>query len=257
MDRRQSVVQRSLTKSLSGFTVVELIVTITVSGLLMTMLFGPLNDLYTDNTKGLKSVIKVADTKGALRFIEPTVALSYSFHHTNPIPDPFGTIWSWAGTDATKRVLITSNYATDIDINVDTANARTLVKDATCSNPLLNTYIYFVSSDGTLYRRIIKNTAATCNSVPIAQPQTCQIGFINPVCNTRDAVLLTGVTNFTVDYYSEPSDATAMANQYTTNTVPSAAKAVVITLTARSGTGANDTTTTSKIRVARLNGDDI
>lgn len=256
MDRRQLLVRHSLTNKLAGFTIIELVVTIAISGILMTMIFTPLNQLYNDNTKGLKSVIKVADTKGVLRSIEHSLALSYGFHHTNPIADPFGTIWSWAGTGATSRVLITSNYATDIEKKADTANARTLVKDATCTTPLLNYNIYFVSG-GTLYRRTIKNPAATCGGIPIAQPQTCPVGFNNPACTGRDAVLLTNVTNFTVDYYAEANDSVTMADQYTVNTVPSGSKAIVITLTANSGTSMNDTSTTSKIRVARLNGSDL
>lgn len=242
--------------SIRGFTVVELIVTITVSGLLMTTLFGPLSALYDDNTKGLKSVIKVADTKGALRSIETSIALSYSFYDTNQIPDPFGTIWSWAGTGPNNRVLITSSYATDINRAVDTADARVLVKDSSCTVPLLNNDIYFVSG-GTLYRRTLKNPDATCGSIPIAQPQTCAAGFLDPACTGTDAVLLSNVTHFSIDYYGEADEATAMANQYTTPTVPSAAKAIVITLTASSGPGANDTTTTSKVRIARINGGDL
>lgn len=248
--------RHSLTNKLAGFTVVELVVTIAISGILMTLIFTPLNELYNDNTKGLKSVIKVADTKGVLRNIEHSLALSYGFYSTSPLADPFGTVWSWTGSSATSRVLITGNYATDIEKKVDTANARVLVKDATCSTPLLNYNIYFVSG-GTLYRRTLKNPAPTCGGIPIAQPQSCPIGFINPVCTTRDAVLLTNVTNFTIDYYAEADDPVVMANQYTVNTVPSASKAIVVTLTANTGTSTNDISTTSKIRVARLNGSDL
>lgn len=222
----------------------------------MAVVFGPLNDLYADNTRGLKSVIKVADTKGALRSIESSIALSYSFYNTNQIPDPFGTIWSWAGTGANNRVLITGTYATDIIRQADTANARVLVRDSSCTIPLLNNDIYFVSG-GTLYRRTLKNTSATCGNVPIAQPQTCAANFINPACTSTDAVLLTNVTRFSVDYYGEADGTTTMADQYGTAGVPAASKAIVLTLTARSGTSNLDTTTTSTIRIGRINGDDL
>lgn len=245
-----------------GFTIVELLVAITVSGLLMAVLFGPLNDLYIDNSRGLKSVIKVSDTRGALRSIEHNISLSYSFYHANQITDPSGTVWSWIGSGASSRVLITGNYATSIEENADTSNARTLLyASGSCSNnPVLNNYIYFVNN-GTLYRRTIKNTAALCSG-SIAQKQTCAANVATAAhCQGVDATILTGVTNFSVDYYANPYDASPLNaggspahTLYTDNTAPATAKSIVISVTSRSGPGASDTTTTSTLRITRLNG---
>jgi prepilin-type N-terminal cleavage/methylation domain-containing protein len=239
-----------------GFTIPELMVVIVVSGLLMSVLFGPLNELYTDNNRNLKNVVKIADTRGALRNIEHSISLSASFYNANQVTDPTGTAWAWTGyptANPSARVLITGNYATTIDESTDTSNNRQLVYESTCNTPLINNNVYFVSN-GNLYRRTIKNTAASCVGQSIGQKQTCASGYTNPNCQATDALILTNVTNFSIDYMAQADDSTAIANQYTNATVPAAAKAVVITLTAISGTGGNDTTTTSTLRVARING---
>lgn len=234
-----------------GFTIPELIIVITVGAILAGLLFGPLNDLYQSNNRSLKNVIKVADTRGSLRAIEHNITLAYAFDDS--VTDQTSTTWNWTGAGSTNRVLITQNYATTIDEPQDTTGARTLVFSNTdCTTPLLNTYIYFVSN-GTLYRRLVKSTGTPCSG-SVAQKQTCAIGDTHAYCQATDATLLTGVTSFTIDYYSSAAATTAMANEYTDNTVPAAAKAIVVSVTANSGPGSIDTTYTDSLRIARVNG---
>lgn len=256
-----SVVQHTLIKSItkhasSGFTIVELLVVITVSGILIGILFGPLDSLYTDTTKRTKAIIQTTDTRGALRSIEHGVTLSYSFLNTTSgetVTDPPGTTWNWTGTNSTKRVLITKNYATTIDEVNDSANARRpLYSTASgCKTPLFNVYIYFVSNE-VLYRRTLKNTTPNANicSGTIAQKQTCANGS----CGATDAKILTGVKNFTINYYEEPGDANPLPAQYTDTTVPGKSKSVEISVTTETGSGTNLTSSTSKLRITRVNG---
>jgi len=183
--------------------------------------------------------------------IEHNITLSNSFLDTNSVSDPTKVGgWSWNTGD----VLITSNYATTIDENLDTSNTRTLVYDGDCSTVLFNNYIYFVSG-GTLYRRTIKNPdSSTCSGATIGQKQTCSVGYTNSSCQGVDAVILTNVTAFSVDYYTNSTDTSPAANEYATNTIPVAAQSVVLTVTAKSGNGGNDSSTTSKLRFTRING---
>ncbi len=58
-----------------GFTIVETLVVVTVCGVLITLLFGPLSDLFTSNTKSLTSVVQTSDIKTALRQMEKSSAL--------------------------------------------------------------------------------------------------------------------------------------------------------------------------------------
>lgn len=256
--RRMSITKSHISNVSYGFTLAELIIVMTVSGILATMLFGPLNDLYYDNTKSLKSVIQVADTRGALRSIERRIMLSHDF--TNTLTDHTGTTWNWTGTTvggSTYRVLITSNYATDPDESSDPTGSRNLLYACSDPTPLLNYSIYFVSN-GTLYRRTMQSTTAPCAGT-IGQKQTCPM-VNGTTCQAADAVILKNVTNFTVNYYSDAHNTTPLDNlgtqqtQYTDPTTPANARTVVISVTARSGTGGADTTTSSSLRITRING---
>lgn len=237
-----------------GFTIVELIVVITISGFLAALLFGPLDDLYVSNSRSIKSVIKVADTHGAVRSMEQSVSISTGFYSS--LTDHTGTNWSWSGTGSTSRVLITSNYATFPDASQDPTGTRTLLYPCGITTPLVNYNIYFVSN-GTLYRRTMLSPTAPCSGSN-GQHQTCTTVSL-PTCPGVDATILTGVTNFTVDYYTNSQDSTPLNDlgtghtQYTDNTVPGNAHSIVVSVTSKSGPGSIDTTSTSSLRITRLN----
>lgn len=238
-----------------GFTIVELIVVITISGLLAALLFGPLDDVYVSNSRSIKNVIKVADTHGAIRSVEHLLSISTGFYNT--LADHTGTNWDWRGNGSTNRVLITSNYATYPDESQDPTGIRTLLYPCGVTTPLINYNIYFVSG-GTLYRRTMLSTITPCSGSN-GQHQTCAT-ISGPTCPSSDAILLTDVSSFTVDYYANSQDTTPLNDlgtghtQYTDNTAPLNARSVVVTVTSKSGPGSIDTTSTSSIRVTRLNG---
>lgn len=234
----------------SGFTIVELIVTITVAAILAGILFGPLDDLYRSNVKSLTKVVQTTDTRSALRNIQENIALSSEFLDQNIVADPDGTTWAATDGGGNNTVLITSNNATDIDANLDTTNARQLVTDLGCNTPVKNNYVYFVSNN-TLYRRLIKNiSTATCNSMAIGQKQTCAANYSSQPykdsCQGVDATILTGVSSFTVDYYALPADTTTITD-------PTNATTVVLKVTSVRGIGNNTTSFNTSLRISRVN----
>ena len=248
MDRRRLPVRRISINS--GFTIVELIVTVTVAAILAGILFGPLDDLYQSNVKSLTKVVQTTDTRSALRSIQENIALSSEFLAQNTVADPAGTEWNATNGSGVNNVLITSNNATTIDASLDTSNTRLLVTDLGCNNPVKNNYVYFVS-DGTLYRRLIKNTStATCNSMTIGQKQTCAAGYgsqpYKDSCQGVDATILTRVTSFTIDYYALPADSTTISD-------PTAATTVVLKVTSERGNGNNKTSFNTSLRISRVN----
>lgn len=246
MERRPSLVRHMLTSS--GFTVVELVIVVTVSAILAGILFGPLNDLYQTNAKSITKVIQTTDTRGALRSIQSGISLSSGFLAQNVVADPAGTTWN-ATNGGVNNVLVTSNNATDIDPGADTTNSRRLVLDTGCNTPLKNNIVYFVSN-GTLYRRLLKNTSPTCGGMAIGQKQTCAANYSSQSykdsCQGIDATILTGVTSFTVDYYAAPAD-------LTTTSDPTAATTVVLKVTTQKGIGNNATSYSSSLRISRIN----
>ena len=263
-----------------GFTIVEIMVVISVTGVLVGMVLGPLYDLYQSNVKGIQSVAQATDTKRALRVISDEIEYASAFHQTNTT-DPIGanpsganmtqkwtgTTYSYAGSGVNNRILITSQYATSVTPGNDSATAptRQLALRADCIQPVENTVIYYVR-DNSLYRRVIPNTntADRCaaQSFAIAQQQTCPRHFTpppenDPCVGRKDAKIADGVTRFSVEYYSaadNPATKINYPNPVTTTIDLAPAKSVAITLTSQSGTGNNTVSSTSQIRVTKKNG---
>lgn len=234
-----------------GVTIVELMIVVTVIGVLAGLLFSPLNDLYVANLLGLNSIVQTADTRGALRTIEKEITKSNKFLSTNSIPDITGntpyatTAWNWQGNpvDPNKQVLITENYATRRN---DGKLVNTISNGVTCDAKLMVNYVYFVY-DGTLYRRLLKKipTPVDCaDGAAVQQLRTCGGTFVNSNCEGRDARIVSGVTKFSVSYY-------LASNSMTPSASPSGAKTIVITLET---TGSKTYKTTSTMRLTRING---
>lgn len=247
------------TSNSSGFTLPEILVVTIVTGILLSLLFGPLDDLYTANNSGLKSITQISDLKTALNIIRKDVSMSVDFRTANDNTDAFGPdnnyvtsdAWSWQGTGTptpTSRVLITRNYATTGLVSDDTR--MLILSSVDCSTPLTNNLIYFVN-DGTLYRRSLKNSSAPCSG-SIAQKTTCASGSSGYGCEGTDTKLLTNVTSFSIDYYADPNSISPIPNQYDSASAAlvAAARSVKISVTV-----ANNNS--SMIRISRVNGDTI
>lgn len=226
--------------SIKGFTIVELLVVITVSGILMGVLFGPLNDLYTSNSNSIRKVIQTTDAHSALRSIQNNISLSTGFLSQSAITDP-STSAKW---NSASGILITSNYATTADTS---PGVRTLVLSASDgTTKLQNNYVYFVSN-GTLYRRTLANTSSTYGGATIGQPQTCAAGYTDTVnCKAVDATIVKNVTGFTVQYYASPESTTTISD-------PTIASTVVLNITVQTGAGSNTITTSNSLRISHIN----
>ncbi len=248
--------------SSSGLTIPEIVVVITVLGILMGILFTSLYDLYASNSNALKTVVTTGDMRTALRTIESELNTATSFHDTNTIADPTGsnnnpsspTQWAWTGIEGdgtANRVIIASKYATTVLPSTDTSGNRTLVYQTDCETPILNNVVYFVK-DETLYRRTLANGIARCAGYSMAQKTSCAANVSSGSCQGIDAKLLENVSDFSVDYYLNPHHSTPITDQYDpdNNTVPSTAQTISVTITA----GVGNTEQTGSIRITRLNG---
>lgn len=257
----------------SGFTIPELLIVMTVSAIAMAMLFGPLNDLFKDNTTGLQSIIQTADTRGALRQIERLITASDGFLATNNITDKSTTggvtyTWNWQGSSASSRVLITENYGKD-GPDDSTGAANIVLNSPSCdiTDPQTINYVYYVNNKSLYRKTITKQTyPAACGGVTVQQKRTCASGVNNPTyCQGNDALIVSGVSSFTVDYYSTsgssvPLDSdggTPPHTKYSAGTgssVPGTAHTVVISIELTSGSGTNIVKTSSQMRITRING---
>lgn len=250
--------------STKGFTVVELIVVMIVAGILTALLFGPLDDLYSSNTKSLQTIVQATDTRSALRFIERDVVMADSFYATNtsdPIGPPTGSSkWdtspnTYAGSGTSNRILMLSRYATSVpDMADDAVNpTRQIVLGSDCKTPLENIFIYYIK-DNALYRRSVPDTTSPiCSgqSVTNGSKQTCPPGVTNVVCGGVDAKVLSGVTGLSIDYFAKPNDPTTKI-AYPGD--PATARSIQVTLSTVAGLGNNSTNTSTTMVMTRSNG---
>lgn len=226
-------------KSAEGFTIIELIIVILVTGVLIGLLFGPLDDLYTANNQGLKSTIVTSDVSSAMQTIRQTASISISYDATNSIPDPDGTLWP--GSSSSSDVLITSNYAT----STDSSGNKTIVTAGSPCSIQSNNYIFFVK-DRILYRRTLtsKGILTACGSASWDQKQTCAARATYPRCEATDSKLLSNVDSFAITYYASAASSTT--------TTPAGAKAIQVTI--KINTPGSSKPVTSKMRIKRTNG---
>ncbi len=240
--------------STNGFTIVELLVVMVVTGILASVLFGPLDSLFSSTITNMNKVAVTADSHNVLDAMQNTISLSSGFLAHNYVTDPVVGTWTASNNGS---VLITSNYATNTNELQDTAGNRTLTLSGTgCSTPIQNNYVFFVSN-GTLYRRTLKSTTTPCSGYSNGQVQTCAAGvsiILYPGCKDssgnshNDAVLMSGVTSFTVQYYASPADPDT-----DTITDPTAASTVVLNVTTQVGPGSQAITANNSLRVTHLN----
>lgn len=226
-----------------GFTIVELLVAMTISGLLIGILFGPLNDLYTSNTSGLKTTVADADGHAAMQSIRLIVMASNQLKGSitgNPdsITDPDGTAWAGGATDT----LVASNYATWTN-----AGQRNLVEGGATCNKLSNYYVFFRDNvKKALYRRTLtsRGVVTPCDGASWDQKQTCGLTVSFPRCQAKDVKLLSNVKSFSMTYYTSTVG-------MTTTSDPTAAKAVLVTIEQNNG---NFQTIKTKMRINLANG---
>ncbi len=255
------------TRNHHGFTIVELIVVMTVLSILIGLTLTTLGSFYQSNTTSLSQTIQTTDTRSVLRAIENDLINSSGFLATTSMTaaDPTGSdnavgAWSYKGNDPlhpTNRVLISRNYATDKPATDDT---RSLIFCSPGSQPLANNLIYFVAKDPNgslynLYRRTMVGTGTGCTGTPF-QKQSCAAAkvAINPPCKSTDAVLLHDVHNFTVDYYATPDKQETIVDQYGVGESSIAnTKSIKITVTTSRLINGVQTLYPSSIRISRLN----
>lgn len=249
----------------AGVTLVELIVVISVLGILAGLLFGPFNTLYNSNVDGLRSVVQTADTRGALRVMEQDLTFTSKFLPENTINDYVGNIpgqstvkWKWTGNPSANtdlRVLIIEGYG--IRAGTGGGSRDIILNTSNCdqSIPITINNVFFVEN-GTLYKRTLKQSGTSANTgcfgYTVGQKRTCQGSYNNPgICEARDAVILKNVTKFDVRYFLE--DQTEITTAYSgTGGALVNAKTITISITTSVGNAA-DKEVTSSMRITRLN----
>lgn len=260
-------------KRISGFTIVELIVVVTVMGLLIGLLFGPLDDLYVSNTTSAGQTTQDSDTRSALYRIATDLTYANGFigSITTPVT-PLGAgsdngVAGWSATSGSStdiHVLMASVYASDaaesasnrkpIAVNQNPlagCSASYIESQIASQNIAKNTYIYFVRN-GNLYRRTMVNSPQLAPTIGLNLPcttpyqkQSCASG-----CTSRDALLVKNVTQFKIEYYSDTVTPLSTLNDTTVANAKSA-KISIKTQPANAASRIVPTTADVKISIAQ------
>lgn len=246
---RATSTRRPRPKPERGFTIIELIVVITVLGILIGLVLNTLANFYISNQATLTQTIQSSDSRNALRTIENDLTNTDGFLTTTSmdVETPNGSDddeapWDYKG-NGTNRILIAKVYATDLP-STDPARQLAYLDDGGCADlstatPAQVNLVYFVKEDPNnpgqynLYRRTMLPTEALCGTGTYHK-QTCASNKIseNPsLCQASDAVLLYNIKSFAIDYYTEPTSQTTIPDQYSTGDITTA-RSIRVTITA-------------------------
>ena len=222
---------QALSSKVRGFTLVELIVVLAVSGIIFTVVLNTLGGYYRDNSVSLGRGIQETDTRSVLRSIEKDLYNSIGFGssitnvtlaHANAAPFGSGNLnaspWSYT-TNGRGPVLIAYKNPVTQQPDADPNNTRLPVflqpaggcGDLSDATPALVAQIYFIAPDPSnsaklnLYRRTIVPGALTplCGTMVPANSSCAanSVAAYLTLCRSTDAVVLNDIKSFTVKYF--------------------------------------------------------
>lgn len=167
----------------SGFTLVEVIVAITVLSILGVTVLNTLGNYFSDNVVSISKITQDSDARSVLYSIGKELTDSSGFLSSLPVVPPLayynnGTSlvdqssgWSYLGLNGSdtpnNRVLIATKYATDTDPSNPSRQPLFIRNNGTCEPsdphvvPAQVTFIYYMAKDPNdsntydLYRRTV------------------------------------------------------------------------------------------------------
>ena len=269
MKRRRLFVRPTLINVQKGFTLVELLIVMAVAGILMALVFGPMDAIWRSQTTEMATVVQQTDIKAALGRVSKDVVLAVSFlkidttdkvgpDPTNPgatLASPETKKWdtspyTFLGNNMDKNILMYQKHATTVSDegdNIDDPQRKVLWADSSCTSFMRNTFVYYVK-DSVLWRRSIPYyDAARPNEKPKSlcayvgasnlengTKQTCPQGYNNTkICEGRDAKVLENVQGFKVSYYRENNAADGTPQEINSSDDISKAKYIRVQITVK------------------------
>jgi type II secretory pathway pseudopilin PulG len=180
----------------SGFTITELVISLTVASFLALVLFTATFYYYVNTSQSETSTSLALDSQTILTQITDDIRLADSIANTNTITDTNGPGGGWVTSDPSNIIIIESPAVN---------SSRNIIYNSTTGFPYRNEFIYFISGTN-MYKRVLANTAATGNTAKT----TCPAASASPTC-PKDLAFSPNVSNLTFTFYDSTDATTANA----------------------------------------------
>lgn len=144
-----------------GFTVVELAISITVMGIILTGLFATMTYYFANMTRNNVFINMTVESQNLLRSTVEELRYGAGVRQSNTIIDVNEPAGGWT-TSNDNFVIIISQPATDAGNN--------FIIDIATGQPYSNELVYF-KSNGSLYKRILANQSAIGNTAVTSCPE--------------------------------------------------------------------------------------
>lgn len=183
----------------AGFTLVELIVVITIMSILALTLSNFIADWLQTSSLAQARTDLLTNAETALDIVTNDISLSGNADQNNRWPDPNAPGGNQLGWQSDGDTLVLAKAATDSSNNVIFADPAKYIAQK-------DNEVYYLSGS-TLYRRTIASSDSSDAAVTTCPPASASL-----TC-PADKTIATGVSSFTVNYYDAagqsvtPSDA--------------------------------------------------
>ena len=261
----------------AGFTLIEMLVVAPIVILLIGTIIYAIVQLTGDALSERASAELINDVHSSLDRIESDTKVSGAFLATNnmPLTSPQGSDDSTANftsVTAGDDALILNTFVTDANPNdpnrslVYLANMPNSCASANLEQNQVMTMntVYFTKANSSGVNELWRRTLAVngyasrdCSGVTPWQRPSCTPGLTGTMCQAQDELLLSGVSEFSIEYFNAASDASpSAAAQNTTITTRQTAMdltdTIQVTLKAEATSAGRDIAQQGTIRVTRV-----
>ena len=169
-----------------GFTVVELLISVSIASILTIVTTSIMVYYYGDILRSQATAELAIESQTVLHKIIDDSRLADGIRTSNLITDANAPVGGWTTNDPSDILIIASPAIT---------STRDIIYNSADNYPYENEEIYF-KSNGTFYRRTLKNTNATGN----VAVTTCPAAQVTASC-PLDTVLSTNLSDLSFTFY--------------------------------------------------------
>lgn len=186
-------------KNNQGFTITELLVAVSISAIMVSILFIVTFNYYTATVKADTSTTMALQSQTLLNQLAEELRLANAVLASSQLTDANQPSGGWQTSDE-ANVFIIESPAVDANQNI--------IFDTSTGFPYSNEYIYFIEGE-TLYKRVLKNEQAT-GSVAVT---TCPESAVTTECPADRVFLDSTAADMTFTLYDSNNDVTTDQTQ--------------------------------------------